>query len=136
MTGTYLGHILGPQTQAARVIVEATSHPITRGLPTEFQHEEEWYSWDRGAREAGFDVLLTVDESSYSPWIKAFGNEVDIRMTDHPIVWSRCVGRGRAVYSAMGHWGDAYAQDYMQRLLENAVVSASGVEGKSCGGRS
>lgn len=136
MTGTYLGHILGPQTQAARVIVEATSHPITRGLPTEFQHEEEWYSWDRGAREAGFDVLLTVDESSYSPWIKAFGNEVDIRMTDHPIVWSRCVGRGRAVYSAMGHWGDAYAQDYMQRLLENAVVWASGVEGKSCGGRS
>ena len=135
MTGTYLGHILGPQTQEARVVVEAISHPITRGLPTEFQHEEEWYSWGRGAREAGFDVLLTVDESSYSPWIKAFGNEVDIRMTDHPIVWSRCVGRGRAVYSAMGHWGDAYAQDYTQRLLENAVVWASGVEGEPCGER-
>ena len=135
MTGTYLGHILGPQTQEARVVVEATSHPITRGLPAEFQHEEEWYSWGRGAREAGFDVLLTVDETSYSPWIKAYGKEVDIRMTDHPIVWSRCVGRGRAVYSAMGHWGDAYAQDYTQSLLENAVVWASGVEGESCGAR-
>ena len=133
VTGTYLGHILGPQTQEARVVVEDRDHPVTRGLPDEFRHEEEWYSWDRGAREAGFDVLLTVDESTYSPWIRGYGQEKDISMQDHPIVWSRCVGRGRAVYTAMGHWGAAYQKDYTVRLLENAVEWASGEGGSACG---
>ncbi|MAG30664.1 MAG: glycosyl hydrolase [Deltaproteobacteria bacterium] len=126
ITGKYLGHIMGPQTQEARVVVEDRDHPITRGLPVEFRHEEEWYSWDRGAREAGFDVLLTIDESSYEPWIRAFGKEVDISMGEHPVVWSRCLERGRAVYTAMGHWGAAYDQDYTKQLLENAVEWAAG----------
>ena len=130
--GEYLGHILGPQIQQARVVVEAPDHPATRGLPSEFLHEEEWYSWDRGAREAGFDVLLTVDESSYEPWIRGMGQEVDIRMKDHPIVWSRCVGRGRAIYSAMGHQAAAYETDYYAQLLENTVEWASGVGGRDC----
>lgn len=132
VSGKYLGHILGPQTQEARVVVEDKIHPVTRGLPSEFQHEEEWYSWDRGAREAGFHVLLTVDESTYSPWIRRFGQEKDISMKDHPIVWSRCVGRGRALYTAMGHWGDAYQQDYTATILENGVEWASGRGGAAC----
>lgn len=131
MTGTYLGHILGPQTQEARVVVERGDHPVTRGLPAEFQHEEEWYSWDRGAREAGFEVLLTVDESSYSPWIRGMGQEKDIAMGDHPIVWTRCVERGRAVYTAMGHWGAAYEQDTMRDLVRNTIewVGEAGQDG-------
>lgn len=132
MTGSYLGHILGPQTQEARVVVDHPDHPVTQGLPAEFRHEEEWYSWDRGAGEAGFDVLLSVDESTYSPWIRGFGQEKDISMGDHPIVWSRCVGQGRAVYTAMGHWGAAYEKDYTKRLLENAVEWASGKGGYGC----
>ena len=132
ISGKYLGHILGPQTQAARVVVEARDHPVTRGLPPEFQHEEEWYSWDRSARDAGFKVLLSVDESSYSPWIRALGKEVDIRMQDHPIVWLRCVNRGRAIYSAMGHWGAAYENETTSRLLENAVEWAGGRTGSEC----
>lgn len=132
VSGRYLGHILGPQTQEARVVVEDRSHPITRDLPPEFRHAEEWYSWDRGAREAGFRVLLTVDESTYTPRIRAMGQDVDIAMGDHPIVWSRCVGRGRAAYTAMGHWGDAYEQDYTRALLRNAVEWAAGRGASPC----
>jgi len=128
----YLGHILGPQTQQARVVVEATDHPVTRGLPAEFLHEEEWYSWDRSARAAGFDVLLSVDETTYEPFIRGFGAEKDIRMKDHPIVWSRCVQRGRALYSALGHWGAAYRSPHYSRLLENAVEWAAGSGGSPC----
>jgi type 1 glutamine amidotransferase len=124
---------MGPQTQEARVMVEDRDHPVTRGLPAEFRHEEEWYSWDRSARGAGFDVLLSVDESSYEPWIRGFGAEQDIRMTDHPIVWKRCLDRGRAIYSAMGHWGAAYETEYYPQLLENAVEWASGATGSDCG---
>ena len=65
--GNFIGHILGPQTQKARVVVEDREHPVTRDLPAEFEHEEEWYSWDQSARALGFHVLLTVDESSYDP---------------------------------------------------------------------
>lgn len=128
----YLGHILGPQTQQARVVVEATDHPVTRGLPAEFLHEEEWYSWDRSPREAGFEVLLSVDESTYEPFIRGFGEEKDIRMTDHPIVWAQCVLRGRALYTALGHWGAAYRSEHYPQLLENAVEWAAGKGGAPC----
>lgn len=131
----YLGHILGPQKQEARVVVENPDHPVTRGLPSEFRHEEEWYSWGRSARTLGFDVLLTVDEASYEPYIRGFGQEMDIRMQDHPIVWSRCIGEGRALYSAMGHWAEAYATAPYSRLLENGIEWAGGLTEARCGDR-
>lgn len=133
-SGAYLGHILGPQTQEARVIVDDREHPVTTGLPADFVHAEEWYSWDRGAREAGYHVLLTVDESTYSPWIRGMGQEIDISMGDHPVAWSRCAGQGRAVYTAMGHWGEAYAQDYTKTLLRNAVAWAGEETKRDCSG--
>jgi uncharacterized protein len=122
--GGFIGHILGPQTQKARVVVEDRAHPVTRNLPAEFEHEEEWYSWDRSARALGFNVLLSVDESSYDPTIRFLGSETDIRMGDHPIVWWRCLGRGRALYSTMGHWGSAYENPAHVQLLENALAWA------------
>lgn len=123
--GHFIGHILGPQTQAARVVVEDREHAVTRDLPPEFTHEEEWYAWDQSARALGFHVLLTVDEASYDPRIRFMGSDTDIRMGDHPIVWWRCVGRGRALYSTMGHWGRAYANPPYAKLLENALVWAA-----------
>lgn len=117
----FIGHIMGPQTQKARVVVEDRSHPATRDLPAEFEHEEEWYSWEKSPREAGFSVLLTIDESSYTPSIRFLGSETDIRMGDHPIAWWRCIDRGRALYSAMGHWASAYENPPHARLLENAL---------------
>ncbi|MBK7951047.1 MAG: ThuA domain-containing protein [Deltaproteobacteria bacterium] len=120
--GNFIGHILGPQTQTARVIVEDRAHPVTQGLPAEFEHEEEWYSWDASPRTLGFHVLLTVDESSYDPAIRIFGSETSIRMGDHPVAWWRCVGSGRALYATMGHWARAYENVPYATLLENAVA--------------
>ncbi len=122
--GTFIGHILGPQTQKARVVVEDRAHPVTRDLPAEFEHEEEWYSWDESPRALGFQVLLTVDEASYDPTIRFMGSETDIRMGDHPIVWWRCVARGRALYTTLGHWGRAYENPAYAKLLENALAWA------------
>lgn len=121
---TFVGHIMGPQTQRARVVVEDRTHPVTRDLPADFFHEEEWYSWDRSPRDEGFHVLLSLDESSYDPTIRIMGSATDIRMGDHPIAWWRCVGRGRALYTAMGHWGRAYEDPDAAKLLENAIVWA------------
>ncbi len=130
--GEFAGHIMGPQTQEARVIIEDRSHPVTRNLPPEFMHSEEWYSWKTSARTHGMNVLLTVDESSYEPWIRIMGSETDIRMKDHPIAWWRCVGEGRTVYSAMGHWAEAYKTEHYPTLLANAIDWAAGLTGTEC----
>lgn len=130
----FTAHVMDPQTQEARVVVEDRDHPVTRGLPAEYQHSEEWYSWEQSARTHGMNVLLTVDESSYSPWSKMMGAERDLRMTDHPIVWWRCVGDGRALYTTMGHWADAYSTPNYAKLLENAVEWGGRSVGTECGG--
>ncbi len=120
----FSAHILGPQFQTAKVINELPQHPVMRLSPQQWSHEEEWYSWEESPRGKGFTILARIDEDSYSPVQKAFGREVDLRMGDHPVVWARCVGRGRAVYSAMGHNAAAFASAEYQQLLGAAMVWA------------
>lgn len=117
----FTAHIMGPQFQRANVVLENHDHPVLAGLPAIWQHEEEWYSWERSPRGEGFLILSTLDEDSYSPVMKMLGSEVDLRMGDHPVVWSNCVGRGRSVYGAMGHKGEAFRQPQVRLLLANAL---------------
>jgi type 1 glutamine amidotransferase len=44
---------------------------------------------------------------------------------DHPIAWTRCVGKGRAFYSAIGHLPQTYSDATHLRLLEQAVEWAA-----------
>lgn len=118
----FTAHILGPQFQIANVEVEATGHPAIQGLPASWSHEEEWYSWERSPRVKGFNILVTIDENSYSPFQKAPGLERDLRMGDHPVVWTNCVGRGKSVYSALGHQKEAFEAPQYRQLLQSALV--------------
>jgi type 1 glutamine amidotransferase len=129
----YVAHIMNPQFQTARIVVEDTAHPATRDLPAQWMHEEEWYSWESSPRERGFHVLARVDESTYRPHASFAGRELDLRMGDHPIIWTKCVGTGRALYSALGHRAEAYASPEYRSVLEGALVWAAGVDGPSCG---
>ena len=117
----FTAHIMGPQFQRATVILENQQHPVLAGLPDIWSHEEEWYSWEQSPRPLGFTVLATVDEESYTPVQKMFRREVDLRMGDHPVVWSNRVGEGRTVYSALGHKAEAFDNPQHQLLLENAL---------------
>ncbi|MCH2172920.1 ThuA domain-containing protein [Myxococcota bacterium] len=130
--GLFTAHTMGPQFQEARLVVEDADHPATRSLPDEWLHTEEWYSWDANPRDHGMRVLVSVDESTYSPWVRWLGNEVDLRMGDHPIVWVGCVGRGRTLYSALGHQGAAYETPEYRALLEGALAWAGRLEGVGC----
>jgi uncharacterized protein len=117
----FTAHILDPQFQRATVVLENHGHPVLRGIPNIWEHEEEWYSWESSPRDKGFTILATLDEDSYTPVQKLAGRERDLRMGDHPIVWSRCVGAGRSVYMAMGHRADAFEQPQVRLLMENAL---------------
>lgn len=117
----FIAHIMGPQFQEATVVTENPDHPVNHGLPAQWQHNEEWYSWKNSPRDRGFKVLATVDETSYTPVQKFMNSEVDLRMGDHPVVWYNCVARGRAVYSAMGHSAEAFESVHYRRLLESSL---------------
>ena len=131
--GVFIQHTMDPQFQDATLVVDDATHPATKNLPARWTHNEEWYSWDRNPRDtAGVKVLVTVDESTYTPHFTMFGSDIDLRMGDHPMVWSRCVGKGRALYSGLGHAGAAYATPEYVALLEGALAWTAGLEGEGC----
>ncbi len=129
----FTAHIMGPQFQTARVMLENQEHPVLQQIPEVWKHEEEWYSWERSPRGEGFFILATLDENSYTPVAKFLGQERDLRMGDHPVVWANCVGEGHSVYVAMGHRAEAFAQPQVNRLLENALLWLTGPREPGCG---
>ena len=119
----FIGHPAEPQFQRADVVILAPDHPVMTGLGTKFSHIDEWYSF-AGAIKGEVIVLAGLDETTYSPINKAYGVE-DLRMgltpSDHPIIWAKCPGKGKIIYSALGHKTEAYDSDPHLVLLRNAM---------------
>lgn len=123
----FIGHTMWPHEQPGTLHVAAPAHPVMAGLPKVWPRREEWYSFDRSVRAKGYQVLLTLDEATYQP--HGLFRE-DIAMgADHPMVWTHCVGQGRALYSALGHFAASYAEPLHRLLLTNAAAWAAGLTG-------
>jgi hypothetical protein len=133
---TFTAHIMGPQFQTADVVLENQEHPVMRGLPNIWQHEEEWYSWEQSPQAEGFNILATIDEDSYVPVQNFMGNARDLRMGDHPVVWSNCIGEGRTVYTAMGHKAEAFEQAQFMQLIGNALAWLIEAPSEGCSAQS
>ncbi|MET0365371.1 MAG: ThuA domain-containing protein [Sphingobium sp.] len=114
----FVGHPIAKQFQPARVVVEGTAHPAAKGLPAEWTMTDEWYSFAASPRLTGAKVVAKLDESTYEP--QGMGTQ-NLRMGDHPIAWSRCVGKGRSFYSAIGHRPEVYSEPHVRLLMENAI---------------
>ncbi|MEO6092854.1 MAG: ThuA domain-containing protein [Novosphingobium sp.] len=114
----FKSHPMSPQFQDARVVVSDPAHPIARALPREWVMNDEWYSFRTNPQAAGAHVILSLDESTYKP-VGAMG--MDLRMGEHPIAWTNCIGRGRVFYSAIGHRPETYSQPQYVAVLEAAV---------------
>lgn len=97
------------------VKVERRNHPVMRGVRSRFVVErDEWYTFDRSPRAGGVEVLATVDEESYSPLS-------EIRMGDHPAVWTNPAKRARNVYFLMGHTAELFDNQDFTRMFRNAL---------------
>ena len=84
---------------------------------------EEWYSFDKSPRGPGVQVLATLDESTYTPRMKIAIIDRDLRMgDDHPIIWTHCIGMGRAMFSALGHQEAAYSEPKHLAFLAEATA--------------
>jgi uncharacterized protein len=114
----FAGHPRSPQFQDARVVVDPT-HPLSAGLPGEWQMNDEWYSFKNNPRAGGAKVLLTLDESSYQ--VNDPGLLDLVMGADHPIAWTKCIGNGRMFYSAIGHRAETFSQPEHLTMLESAM---------------
>lgn len=123
----FTGHV--DEHQTARIIVDDGASPITKGISRDWSMLEEWYSFEKSPRGPGTNVLLSLDEASYEPTSAMR----DLRMGDHPIAWTRCVGRGRSFYSAIGHRPETYSNPDHVRLLEQAISWTMGLVPSDCG---
>ena len=114
----FSAHPMNPQFQEARIAVDK-SHALSAGLPTEWRMTDEWYSFKTNPRLTGAKVVLTLDESTYTREGR-FGEPLDMG-ADHPLAWTRCIGKGRMFYSAIGHLPETYRHPLHLTLLENAI---------------
>jgi len=120
---------MSPQFQSARVVVDDLHDPLTADLGPDWTMTEEWYSFAASPRAKGVHVLAHLDEDSYSP--VGFGGQ-NLRMGDHPIAWTRCIGAGRSFYSAIGHRPESYTEPHSLELLDRGIAWAAGQGATHC----
>lgn len=122
----FVSHPMSPQFQEARVEVLTPAHPVMEGMPSEFMAIDEWYTFEAPPSE-DFIILAGLDESTYSPVNKVYGERSDLRMgpkpANHPILWARCIGdnQARSVFTAMGHRYETYETKEALLLLKNML---------------
>ncbi len=126
----FAGHPNNPQFQDAKLRIDDASHPAAQGLPAEWTMNDEWYSFKNNPRASGSRIIATIDETSYSP--KGWPGMELAMGSDHPIAWSRCIGRGRSFYSAIGHRPERYGDAIYVQMLEQAVGWAADRKASDC----
>ncbi len=121
VSGTrFIGHAMG--LLPATIHVERQDHVACRDLDSNWNRVDEWYSFDRSVRgDPGVEVLASLDESTYEPRLKLLWMDEDLSMGDHPIIWTRRVGNGRAFLSALGHCAESYQEPKYRAVLEGAI---------------
>lgn len=107
-------------TASATVRNELPRHPVMEGVRSDFTVAgDEWYTFDRSPRHDGIRVLASVDESTYEP-------ASEVKMGDHPVVWTSERKRARNVYFLMGHSASLFENADFVRMFRNAIRWTAG----------
>lgn len=104
---------------SATVNVEDRNHPVMKGIPKSFViDKDEWYTYDQSPRP-NVHVIASVDEKTYQP-------DSDIKMGDHPVIWTNPAYKARNIYIFMGHSPDLFNNKAYTTLFRNAIFWAAG----------
>jgi type 1 glutamine amidotransferase len=105
-------------TASATVNVEDRNHPVMKGVTSPMIiPDDEWYTFDKNPRP-NVHVLASVDESSYKP-------ASDIKMGDHPVIWTNDKMKARNVYFLMGHGPSLLKSVEFKTMFGNAIIWAA-----------
>jgi len=102
----------------ATVQVEDRLDPSTASLPNRWVRTDEWYNFIHSPRGKA-RVLASLDETTYK------GGTMG---KDHPVVWSRKLGKGRAWYTALGHTEESFTEPLFLKHLLGGIQLAAGVK--------
>ena len=100
----------------ARLTIDDRTHPISTGLPGEFESPaNEWYVWNPSPRlNKDVRVLATFDPSNYP-----IGFKDVLTSGDLPVVWTNT--QYKMLYINMGHGGKIFTSPTQNQLIDNAV---------------
>jgi glucose/arabinose dehydrogenase len=107
-----------PAIQQATIKVADQAHVSTAHLPDRWVRTDEWYNYRVNPR-GDVHVLMTLDESTYSPGSGAHG-------FDHPISWYKYIEGGRSWYTGLGHRAETYSEPLFQQHLLGGILFAAG----------
>src|SRR5262245_30687150 len=114
--GVFDGH---PWHQRVRLVVEDRTHPATRQLGDRLELLDEIYQFRAWSR-ASVHVLLRLDPGSVDV---GRGKRAD---GDYALAWTKGFGRGRVIYTTLGHEPDVWADKRFQSHLLGAIQWALG----------
>jgi uncharacterized protein len=104
------------------VMIEDKNHPAMKDIASPFVIEkEEWYTYDTSPRP-NVHVLASVDEKTYVP-------STDLKMGDHPVIWTNEHYKARNIYIFMGHHPELFDNQVFAKLFENSIFWAAGQQG-------
>jgi type 1 glutamine amidotransferase len=63
-------------------------------------------------------VLANIDEATYVP-------NINIKMGDHPVIWTNDHIKAKNIYIAMGHFPELFKDDNFALLVKNAIFWAA-----------
>jgi uncharacterized protein len=119
---TFMGDIVFknyiPAFATATVNTEYQIHPVMQQVPASFSiDKEEWYTYNKSPRP-NVQVIASVDESTYQP-----GS--DIKMGDHPVIWTNLDYKARNIYIFMGHAPELFNNTNYTSIFRNAIFWAA-----------
>jgi len=101
------------------VTIEDKDHPAMRDVNSSFLIEnEEFYTYDKSPRP-NVHVLASVDENTYTP-------TTEIKMGDHPVIWTNEHVKARNIYIFMGHHPDLFQNPAFTQIFKNSIFWAAG----------
>lgn len=102
-----------PEPQTANVTVLDKDDPSTKYLPSPWSRKDEWYNFKNVP--VNVHLLLGVDEKTYKG-----GKNGEV----HPLAWKHDFEGGRAFYTALGHFSEAYQDTlFINHILQGIKYS-------------
>lgn len=113
--GYLVGAYFAGHPPAQRATVNVLSNPLNNGLPSQWQHFDEWYNFQW--IDTTVTPLLWVDEKTYNGGMNP---------PPHLISWYHDVGQGRSFYTALGHTEECYRDPFFLKHVLSGVKYAIG----------
>jgi type 1 glutamine amidotransferase len=128
LTGSDFSHHALPEgfkLQNTEVSIDSQADSLTMvGIPSKFNHADEWYVFYENPRKHGFNIVASIDGSSVETNgnMKFLASDKNFGMgKDHTVAWYKAVGKGKSFYTSMGHDESCWKNENFVKLVENGI---------------